>query len=170
MELNVLKDKVIELETTLSELKVEIEKKENEIKDEKIEKVWKPKRNEKYYTLYSSGAIFTEIWTDSSNDNNRYNLGHCFKTEGEVIKEINKRILLVELERWALENNEEVIDWSNESHYKHSIYYNHRFNKLEVENVYINQFFQLPYFTSKKLAQQAIDIFGDRLIELVFKK
>ena len=80
MELNVLKDKVIELETTLSELKVEIEKKENEIKDEKIEKVWKPKRNEKYYTLYSSGAIFTEIWTDSSNDNNRYNLGHCFKT------------------------------------------------------------------------------------------
>ena len=168
MELNVLKDKVIELETTLSELKVEIEKKENEIKDEKIEKVWKPKRNEKYYTLYSSGAIFTEIWTDSSNDNNRYNLGHCFKTEGEVIKEINKRILLVELERWALENNEEGIDWNNNDQAKYYIYYNHEQNELDSYYVIRNQESQLPYFASKELAEQAIKIFGDRLKELVF--
>src|SRR5574344_566352 len=168
MELNVLKYKVTEIESTLSELKAEIEKKENEIKAEKIDKAWKPKEGDTYYYLYSDGDIAIVKWNDNTMDNSRYNIGNCFKTEELATKERDKRILLTELERWALEHNEEEIDWNNRNQYKSSIYYNHKENKLETENLHFNQFSQLPYFTSGALAKQAIEIFGQRLKELVF--
>lgn len=172
MELNELKTKLKELEDntnkTISELKAEIEKKEKELENKS--KVWKPKIDESYYYICVDGNVDITAWLNTYGDINRYILGNCFKTREEAIKESDKRILLTKLEIWALEHNEEDIDWSDIFQNKYCIYYNHADNELGIESYSNDQYSQLPYFTSRELAKQFIDIFGERLIELVFNK
>ena len=172
MELNELKTKLKELEDntnkTISELKAEIEKKEKELENKS--KVWKPKIDESYYYICVDGNVDIAAWIDTYGDKNRYNLSNCFKTKEEAIKESDKRILLTELERWVLEHNERDIDWSDSFQNKYCIYYNHTDNELGIAIYGNDQYSQLPYFTSRELAKQFIEIFGERLIELVFNK
>src|SRR5574344_1920857 len=95
VEINELKTKLQELETntnkSIADLKAEIEKREAEIKAEKIDKAWKPKEGDTYYYLYSDGDIAIVKWNDNTMDNSRYNIGNCFKTEELATKEREDR-------------------------------------------------------------------------------
>ena len=170
VELNELKTKLQEIEITtnkaISELKCEIEKKENEIKEERVSKVWKPEYGETYYFIDSEGKIIKSKWTNHEFDDSRYILGNCFKTQQEAEKEKDKLILIADLKRFAQENNKGEIDWNNENQNKWSVMYNFDDENIDTECHQVYKESILPYFTSKEIAQKAIDTFKNRLIKL----
>ena len=174
MELNELKNKLAELETTTSkaieELKVALEKKKNEIKAAKIEKVRKPEYKETYYFIDSEGKVIMSEWTNHEYDKSRYSLGNCFKTRQEAEKARDKLILIVDLKRFAEENNEGEIYWNNENQYKWSVMYNFDDENMDTECHCIYKESILPYFTSEEKARKAIDTFKDRLIKLFIEQ
>ena len=65
---------------------------------------------------------------------------------------------------FALENNENEIDWNNTDKNKYYIYYSYDDNCLDVEDIYDYRDFGQVYFTSEEIAEKAIETFKYDLI------
>lgn len=78
----------------------------------KESKVWKPVLGETYWYVDSFGDIYQNNGENMLGDKYRYNLGNCYKTEGEAIFARDKRIFMTKLERDFIENSDEI-DWGN---------------------------------------------------------
>ena len=150
----------------IQELKDKIAKLESKIEEEEVNEVWKPKDDEFYCYMTSDGGISGCDWDNDTTDKYRYMIGNCFKTEKEAEKARDKLILIADLKRFAEENNEGKFNWSNNEQWKYCIFYDYKVAGLRITtNSYVKDAI-LPYFTSKEIAQKAIDTFKDRLIEL----
>lgn len=127
-------------------------------------KNWKPDKyiNPCYYNiefLQVPLVVITEWW-DTKKDNCNWEIGNCFKTEEEAESAIEKQKVITELKRFALENNEEEIDWNNEKQDKFFIYYNYLGSRLSIGKVnYVRQ--NNIYFTSEEIAKDAIKSIGE---------
>lgn len=129
-------------------------------------KVWKPEENEKYYYLYSYGKIDEDTWDNTNTDRIRYEIGNCFKTKEEAEFALERQKVIMELKRFALEHNEKEIDWSNRCQNKYFLYFNHDKNRIMISYYYIYQYICEPiYFTSEKIAQQAIKEIGEERLK-----
>ena len=128
-------------------------------------KIWKPEENETYYYLYSYGNIDEDTWDSANEDRNRYALGNCFKTKEEAKFAIEKLKVINELKRFALEHNEEEIDWSNINQYKYFLYFNHYENRICISACTYYTYTQCIYFTSSEIAQAAIKEIGEERIK-----
>lgn len=93
-----------ELKQKYKELGEEIEKLE------KQGKVWKPEKEESYYTIYSDGAFDRATWHDSIPGNKRYAIGNCFRTKEEAEATVEKLKIYTQLKRLAEEINTEPVD------------------------------------------------------------
>ena len=144
-----------ELENELTTIKEGLKKPES--------KVFKPKIDDIYYYICSSGIIDYVNWKDTEIDNQRYALGNCFRTKEEAEFEVEKLKVIAELKRFALEHNE-PIDWNNVKQNKYFIYFYYKDEMIDVD------FWQTLkhndiYFTSEELAQQAIKEIGEDKIK-----
>ena len=129
-------------------------------------KVWSPKKGEKYWYIFNAGDIVDDTNDNSKTDEDRFSIGNYFKTQEEAKHMVEKLKVIKELKDFALENNEEEIDWNNEEQKKYSFNYNLRSKEFYfITNLCIKESPASVYFTSEELAKQAIETIGEDQIK-----
>lgn len=127
-------------------------------------KMWKPEDNEKYFYVSGHGVINICRWINDTTDNGCYEIGNCFKTKEEAEFALEKAKVEAELRRFAEENNEYKIDWEDDDQEKWFIYYNCDMKKIDIiYNTVLKT--HCIYFSSKKIAKQAIDYIGEERLK-----
>lgn len=120
---------------------------------------------ESYFALSGEGVVCISSEDNHKIDDVRYNIANYFSTE-EKAEEINfKQTLFRKLQRFSDENGGTEIDLNCECH-KFCIEYC-SIGKLLVSNRFSSttREFGQVYFSSREVAQQAIDLFHDDLIK-----
>lgn len=152
-----LLEKISELEQQLAVLRAEVEKEEN--------KRWRAKEGYKYWYVNSSGNpdCLYEYNRDII-DNFRYDTHNYFKSEEEA--QGYAKVLETErqLKKFADEHNDKI-DWDNINQEKWYLYYNYRGCKIGISNHYWTKQPRVIYFSSAKIAKQAIDEIGEEKIK-----
>lgn len=132
-------------------------------------KVWKPKDEEEYYYIISGGAINSQKYQAFFNDKSRYEIGNCFKTEEEAEFAVERQKIITELKRFAQEHNDKI-NWNN-GRWKYYLVYDYHYPVKDISiysTIYVKR--NGIFFTSKEIAQQAIDTIGaDRLKKYYFE-
>lgn len=126
-------------------------------------KVWKPECNKKYWII-NGFMVVDSSWYNDNVDYGCYEIGNCFKTEKEAKFALEKLKVEAELRRFAEENNECEIDWTDKKHEKWFMYYNCDMKKIGIiYNTVLKT--HCIYFSSKKIAKQAIDYIGEERLK-----
>ena len=105
-------------------------------------KVWKPKSKELYWYISPSGNLNNSIFSDYRTDIKQFEIGNIYKTEEEAEFARDKQIFLTKFERYLRENEDEPVDWNNESQQKYSIEFNFRIKSkisIVVNSYYMKQ-------------------------------
>ena len=152
--LNKLKQLEDDFNTQVADIKKQIE--------ECDKKVWKLNKGDKYYLIEYTGDILDYHFYNDNYDNKIIDFGNYFKTKEEAERKRFEIRLHRQLELFALENNETEIDWNN-SNEKYVISYNID-GGIFIDEVYSLKDFGQVYFTSKEVAEKAIETFKDDLI------
>ena len=129
-------------------------------------KVWKPEKDGHYYYYDNDGRTYQSSYCEDSIDKRRLEFGNCFKAQEEAKHMAEKLRVIKELRDFALENNEEEIDWENRGEANYLITYNYARKELEIAYYYYTQYIPFNiYFTSKEIAQKAIKTIGEYRIK-----
>ena len=146
-------DKIKELESIIEYMK----------KGKECKKTWIPDDLERYYFIDGQNKVIEEYYSEINiNDENRIKAHNCFKTKEEAERKAFEKQLQSNLEAFALEHNECEIDWNNTKN-KYCIRYNAIDNKILADWTILKTF-GVVYFTSRGIAQKAIDTFKDDFI------
>lgn len=128
-------------------------------------KVFKPTCGQGYYLLTSDGFICSD--TGKNNHDNldylRFKLGNCFETREQAKFAIEKQKVYMQLKHYALEHNEQEIDWSDGAQAKYFMGLAH--GKIFIYKYYVIQFLNQIYFTSEEIAKNAIAEIGEDKIK-----
>ena len=170
----------------LEELRIEFNKEIDQIKAKYDEKFKALEKNQEEFELTYPANGSTVYYVDSGNneidctwfckaddyDINKFETGFYFKTKAEAERSRKERILLVKLRQFAeMKNNGWRPNWDNRYEGKFSVSYLIEDKKLSTDCVaMINHLIQLPYFKSREIAQECIDLFGDEILEVVINK
>lgn len=152
------------------ELTPEQEKQIKEYLGIKEPKRWKPKSGENYWYIMHCGDIASTSWSNYCGlDAELFTMGDCFKTKEEAEFALEKHKVYLELKNFADENND-PIDWGNKKQEKYIINYCTADKKsVFVDSWATYQFIGCVYFSSYKLAKQAIQKVGeDRIKKYLF--
>jgi hypothetical protein len=148
----------------------EVEKAYKELGDKlamlksKKSKVWKPEEDEIYWYIASDGDIRCDSYTERcKSDFVRYSLGNCYKIKADAEFALEKQKLLVAMQRYADEHNEEEIDWKNDKP-KFYIYYNYKEKIIQNSTLFAKYIGQI-YFTSKEIAENCVKELGEDKIK-----
>lgn len=159
-----LMQKISELENIITQSKQKIEELKIEIKNHKKEKEgWKPDIDERYYFIDEYGCIDNYKFVDDEIDSSLLHNKNCFKTPQEAVEETLAEKLYRELKQFANNNNKEDIDWDNESQWKYNIIFTHNNKQLTIFATVDCQAQNVVYFTERKKALEAIELFKDDL-------
>lgn len=160
----------------MEEFKVELENLTDKEKKtflhlvEKSKKSRKRHMNEIYYSIRPNGNIVSSVEKNTFYDDNCWKFGNYYNTviEAEFAKQ--KQLIYQELKRYALEHNTEEIDWTDNCSSKFYITYGYQNNELFIYSVRTVKSPNTVYFTSKKIAENAIkDIGEDRIKKYLFE-
>lgn len=152
-----LLDRISELEQQLAVLRAEAEKKEKE-----NSKRWRANKYEDYWYVSDCGIVITEEDIRSANsaiDNYRYDTHNYFQTEEEARRYAKVLETERQLKRFADEHNDKI-DWSDNNSVKYYLSYHYDAYSTSVDACWIIREPRVIYFSSKKIAQQAIDEIG----------
>ena len=153
--LNELKQLEKDFNTKAADIKKQIE--------ECDKRVFKPNKfSEKYYTISTKGKIGSYSFCNDDFDKEIIDFGNYFKTQEEAERKRFEIRLHRQLELFALENNDTEIDW-NDSSEKYMINYN-KDKGIFIDRVYTLKIFGQVYFTSKEIAEKALETFRHELI------
>ena len=152
--LNKLKQLEDDFNTQVTDIKKQIE--------ECDKKFFKPKLGEKYYSISINGEIDSYSFCNDNFDKEIIDFGNYFKTQEEAERKYFEIRLHSQLELFALENNDTEINW-NDSSEKYMINYN-KDKGIFIDRVYTLKIFGQVYFTSKEMAEKALEVFKDDLI------
>lgn len=132
-------------------------------------KKWKPKKGEKFFYTDGYGEVDYGIYDEDDADTAYATLtNNYFKTKEEAEFKLEQIKVYNELKNFADENNEEI-DWENVNKRKYFIRLNRCQNILIFDGYFNFQDIGQIYFSSEKLAQQAIDKVGaDRINKYLF--
>lgn len=126
-------------------------------------KVWKPECNKKYWII-NGFMVVDSSWYNDNVDYGCYEIGNCFKTEKEAKFALEKLKVEAELRRFAEENNEYEIDWTDRKQNKWLICYN--YDSKNIDTGYDNTLrTHYIYFSSKEIAKQAIKHIGEERLK-----
>lgn len=126
-------------------------------------KVWKPECDKNYWII-NGFRVVNSSWDNDNVDYRRYEIGNCFKTEKEAKFALEKLKVEAELRRFAEENNECEFDWEDKKQEKWFMYYNCDMKKIDIiYNTVLKT--HCIYFSSKKIAKQAIDYIGEERLK-----
>ena len=133
-------------------------------------KVWKPEKDGHYYYYDNDGRTYQSSYCEDSIDKRRFEFGNCFKTQEEAKHMAEKLKVINELKNFALENNNEKIDWRDKCIGKYFITYDFYDEEISVASYTFRNFLPFEiYFTSKEIAQKAIKTIGaDRIKKYYF--
>ena len=129
-------------------------------------KWWEPKLDEKYFYIMGSGCIDYNNYDNDDADEQYQSIGNCFQTEQQAEFMAEKLRVIHELEKFACENNEEEIDWNDTNQEKLYLTMNYMDKCIDVFYTYV--WIYSPsniYFTSKKIAKEAIETIGEERIK-----
>ena len=150
-----LLDKIAELEQQLAVLKTEI-KNEN--------KRWRSKNWDIYWLVCSNGEPNWSYELNRDSDNFRYDIHNYFQTEEEAQKYANVLETERQLRKFADEHNGET-GWNNNNSYKCYLSYSYSTQSICTRSVWTLKEPRAIYFSSKEIAQQAIDEIGEEKIK-----
>lgn len=137
-----------------------------EIVEEPKSKVYKPKPQEMYYFLAGDGTPTADHNLDDGSVEKFISIGNCFETGEEAKHMVEKLKVIKELRDFALENNNEKIDWRDKCTGKYFITYDFYDEEISIASYTFRNF--LPFnifFTSKEIAQKAIKTIGEYRIK-----
>ena len=137
-----------------------------EIVEEPKSKVYKPKPQEMYYFLAGDGTPTADHNLDDGSVEKFISIGNCFETGKEAKHMVEKLKVIKELRDFALENNNEKIDWRDKCTGKYFITYDFYDEKISIASYTFRNFLPFEiYFTSKEIAQKAIKKIGEYRIK-----
>lgn len=129
---------------------------------------WKPREGELYFYINSNGEIEYRYYKNRNiNDKRRIcNIGNYFKTDEEADHMVEKLKVIRELQDFALEHNDEEIDWYDKEQDKWEISYEDSNDGVKpAYNIFYRvQTFNI-YFTSLEIAKEAIKTIGEDRIK-----
>jgi len=102
--------------------------------------VWKPIFGENAWLVFASGGV--QSYCANNELDKFYGMGMVFKTKEEAEFARDKQIFLTKFERYLRENEDEPVDWKNESQLKYSVELNSRINYkicIVANNYYMKQ-------------------------------
>lgn len=141
-----------------------IEKSQNNSKT--YRKRWRgSKDNNIYYTITSSGELTDVLEEDTPYDDKCYQFGNYFKNAEEAIFARNRQLVYQQLKDYALEHNTEEIDWTNNYLSKFCITYDYQNINLFIDGMQTVKYPNTVYFTSEKIAKDAIREIGENKIK-----
>lgn len=160
------------------ELIKEFNEKVEQLKDELIAKLEEKKKFEvklpdMYDTLYYIDDICSEVYitnfVSSARDKDRYLRGFYFNTEEEAKQHLKERRLLFKLQQWAKEKNDGwKPDWEDTDESKYNLRYDYYDSEIKSTITFgRDEITKLPYFKTKEIAQECIDLFGDEIKEVL---
>lgn len=132
-------------------------------KANKKSKVFVPEYGEKYYIIDPRGKIKCLPFGDDEYDEDCFSIGNCFETREETKFALEKQKVYTQLKRYALEHNEEEIDWNDIDKCKWCI--TKDCGKLNVHCFCRIHFLNQIYFTSEEIAKNAIAEIGEDKIK-----
>ena len=143
-----------------------IEKLQKQIEDiDKESKVWwTPNKGDDYYYISGDGYINSSNYNGGSCDIDYKNNINAYKTEEETERVAFEQLLHRRLVKFAFENNDKEMDWSNYKQDKFSIAYACHSNDLFFDINTSNKKFGQVYFTSAEIVEKAIKEFNKDLI------
>ena len=126
-------------------------------------KVFKPiKFGDEYYSISTNGNVHAYIFYEDNVDKKLIDFGNYFKTKEEAERKCFEIRLHRKLELFALENNDAEIDLNIHSE-KYIISYRIDGN-IFIDKVYSFKDLGQVYFTSKEIAEKALETFRHELI------
>ena len=133
-------------------------------------KRWKPNPGERYWYIPHCSDIASTPWSNYCElDADLFAMGNCFKTKEEAEFALEKHLVYQELKHFADENNDRPIEWENPNAENYHIYFLYEENNLKVSGCWRWQDIGQIYFSSKELAEQAIQKVGeDRIKKYLF--
>lgn len=161
------------------ELLKEIDRRLKVLRDEFIAKLEDDKKEfevelpNKYDILYFIDDISSEVYmtgfSTSKNEIARYLRGYFFETKEEAEQHLKECKLLFTIKKWAKEKNDGwEPDWESIFQEKYYIFYDYYRKELCTSfNNSTGAINKLPYFKTRKIAQECIDLFGDEIIEVL---
>jgi len=169
---------MIEEPTDLRELKRRLDKFKEEVLKEfedkfskekpKFNEPWKPKLNEEYFFINSSGEIDHSEWENWTCEIDRLTFGNMFSTEEEAEKRAKEIKLYNLLKNFSDANGGGEIEWLNLDQDKFFIYYGYMSNTFKVhrKDIMLCQDIGTVYFISEKVAAEAIRRYEKELSEV----
>lgn len=129
---------------------------------------WKPREGELYFYVNSNGEIEYRYYKNRNiNDKRRIcNIGNYFKTDEEAEHMVEKLKVIRELQDFALEHNDEEIDWNDVNQEKLYLGMNPKIKSIDI--FHTCSWIYLPfniYFTSEEIAEKAIETIGEDRIK-----
>lgn len=115
---------------------------------------WKPEIDEEYYCLGKDGSVTPDEWTGISIDEDRFDIGNCFKTEEEAerVVEYLKALAVVRGDATS-----EFVKYND----NWFVGYDHEHKSIDAFcNPYTarNGIFGLPYFATEEDAKRSIEL------------
>ena len=118
------------------------------------------------------GKSMDFFWIDGTDvDGDRYRFedeypdDNRFSTKEKAEEIAFKQTLFRKLQRFSDENGGLDIDWNDGSQTKWSIYYSYSFKTMVVDNYWQTREFGQVYFSSKEVAEEAVELLHDDLIK-----
>ena len=118
-----------------------------------------------YYTdSYGVVATFEESAGNSKFNEEVYKSGNYYSDPDVAANNIRADNLMRQLRRFAVENRESDIDWTNDNQDKHYLYYDYINKEFFINSTSYWRPFGQIYFDTKETAELAIKIFKDELL------
>lgn len=132
------------------------------------------KNGERYYYIQDNCYMVETLEPfrqcgEKNKSDRRYKSGNYFATRELAEKETERRSLDARMRRWAAEHNQGwEPDWDNNHEYKYYVaYYHANENRFETYRITALQNIFEIYFKTRELAEQAIEVFGDEIQEVI---
>lgn len=137
----------------------------------KLFEVELPEDGEKLYFIRDLyGTVSSKIFNiNTMSDIKRFENGLYFETEEEAEQHLKEQRLLFKIKKWAKEKNKGwEPDWESIFQEKYYIFYDYYRKELCTSfNNSTGAINKLPYFKTRKIAQECINLFGEEIKEVL---
>ena len=118
-----------------------------------------------YNSINESRAIAALIDKKHDYDDEMFNIVNYFNNKNYAEYIAFKETLMRRMDKFAWENNETAINWHDSCSEKYYIKFSNKHNELKIVRSYSYQSNNV-YFTSREIAEKALEEFKDDLIKL----
>lgn len=130
------------------------------------------KKGQRYFAINTEFDLDDYCYINDDTDKNILECGNMFPFTDENREEVYNEVELIaehrklqsEMEMFARQNNKGKIDWNDCEQEKWFLCIN--YNNNVVTSCHSGRYPNITYFTSKEVAEKALEKFGDRLKEL----